>query len=80
MKIEIAHRLLKEIKCLDEGLVERFYKAVEKISVNPECGKPLRYDFKGCRRVRIDPFRIVYKIKEDTIFLLAFEHRSKVYD
>lgn len=80
MKIEIDPYLLKEIKKLDKVLINRFYKTAEKISSNPEGGKPLQYEFKGCRRIRIDPFRIIYKIKKDTIFILAFEHRSKVYN
>ncbi len=79
MKIEIDDELLKAIKKLDKGLRERFYTGIEKIDVNPEVGKPLQYDFKGCRRIRIDPFRIIYKIKEETIFILAFEHRGIVY-
>lgn len=79
MKVEIDPQLLKEIRKLKKDLKERFYKAIEKLVINPEIGKPLQYNFKGCRRVRIDPFRIVYKIKEDTIFILSFDHRGNVY-
>jgi len=79
VKVEIDSGLLKEIRGLDKGLRERFYKGLEKLVVNPSIGKPLQYDFKGCRRVRIDPFRVIYKVKEDTIFVLAFEHRGLVY-
>ena len=62
MKVELDPKLLRELKKLDRGLKEKFYKAIEKIVVNPEIGKPLQYEFKGCRRVRVDPFRIVPKI------------------
>ncbi|MCL4557180.1 MAG: type II toxin-antitoxin system RelE/ParE family toxin [Deltaproteobacteria bacterium] len=79
MKVEIAPGLLKEIRKLDKKLRERFYKVVEKLVANPEVGKPLQYDFKGCRRVRMDPFRVIYKVKEDTIFIMAFDHRGTVY-
>jgi len=79
LKVEIEPDLLKEIKRLDKGLRERFYKGIEKLVTNPDAGKPLQYDFKGCRRIRIDPFRIIYKLKEETIFILAFEHRGIVY-
>ncbi|MDI6784963.1 MAG: type II toxin-antitoxin system RelE/ParE family toxin [bacterium] len=79
MKIEIDPRLLKEIKKLDRGVKDRLVKSIEKICLNPEGGKPLQYEYKGCRRIRIDPFRIIYKVKEDTIFILAFDHRSKIY-
>lgn len=79
MKIEIDDELIKAIKKLDKELRERFYAGIEKVVLNPEVGKPLQYDFKGCRRIRLDPFRIVYKIKEETLFVLAFEHRGVVY-
>jgi mRNA-degrading endonuclease RelE of RelBE toxin-antitoxin system len=79
VKVEIDPELLKEIRKLDEGLKERFYKGIEKVVAKPDAGKPLQYDFKGCRRIRADPFRIVYRVKEDTVFILAFEHRGTVY-
>jgi mRNA-degrading endonuclease RelE of RelBE toxin-antitoxin system len=79
VKVEIDPGLLKEIRGLDKGLRERFYKGIEKLVACPNAGKPLQYDFKGCRRIRIDPFRVIYKVKEDTIFILAFEHRGIVY-
>lgn len=79
MKVEIDPGLLKEIRKLDRGLKERFYNAIERLVRNPEVGKPLQYDYKGCRRMRIDPFRIVYKVKEDTVFIVAFDHRGVVY-
>jgi len=79
VKVEIGPELLKEIAGLDKGLKERFYKGIEKLAANPDAGKPLQYDFKGCRRIRIDPFRIIYKIKKEIIFIIAFEHRGSVY-
>ena len=79
MRVEIDPELLKEIIRLDKGLKERFYKGVERLAAKPDAGKPLQYDFKGCRRIRIDPFRIIYKIKKETIFIIAFEHRGSVY-
>jgi mRNA-degrading endonuclease RelE of RelBE toxin-antitoxin system len=79
VKVEIDPELLKEIRKLDEGLKERFYKGIEKVVAKPDAGKPLQYDFKGCRRIRTDPFRIIYRVKEDTVFILAFEHRGAVY-
>lgn len=79
MKVEIDPGLLKEIRKLDRGLKERFYNAIERLVRNPKVGKPLQYDYKGCRRMRIDPFRIVYKVKEDTVFIVAFDHRGIVY-
>lgn len=36
MKVEIDPKLLKEIRKLDRGLKERFYKIIEKVLKNPE--------------------------------------------
>ena len=45
----------------------------------PESGKPLKHVLKGHRRLVIKPFRIIYRIENDSIRINFFEHRKKVY-
>jgi len=65
-------------KARDNALKERMIKQVEKILKNPEIGKPLRYNLKGERSVYVPPYRLVYALKDDKIFLLRFRHREDV--
>lgn len=70
-------RAINKIKNAD--IQERIKKQIFKISEEPETGKPLRYDLKGARTLRVSPFRIIYAFKENKIYLLKFEHRGSVY-
>ena len=67
-------------KIRDNLFKERVKKQIAKIVNNPDIGKPLRFDMKGERTVYIKPFRLVYSITENKIYLLQFEHRKGVYD
>ena len=66
-------------KIKDHGLRLRIIKAFQKLADMPDKGKPLRYDHKGERRIRVDPFRIIYRMEGDKIKVLCFEHRGKAY-
>lgn len=42
-------------------------------------GKPLRFSLKGHRRLRVSDYRIVYRIEEKTVVIIAIKHRKNVY-
>jgi addiction module RelE/StbE family toxin len=67
----------KKIK--DKKTKERVVKQIEKIIHNPSIGKPLRYSLKGEQNVRIKPYRLIYKVEGETLYLLRFFHRGKGY-
>lgn len=60
----------------------RIKKAIEeKLSCNPvEFGKPLRYSLKGCRRLRVGDFGVVYKIEGKTVLIVKIGHRREIYE
>lgn len=68
---------IKSIK--DRQLLKRVKKAISKIIENPESGKPLRYVLKGERSVHIKPYRLVYLVEDNSLILLRFMHRKRVY-
>lgn len=62
---------------------KRIKKAIErKLQRNPiEFGKPLRYSLKGCRRLRVGDYRVIYKIEENGVVLIVkIGHWKEVYD
>ena len=71
-------KLFENIK--DKNLKLKIIKHFIKIKENPEIGKPLRYDLKGTRSVRVHPFRIIYAVKNNSIYLLNFERRKDIYN
>lgn len=74
---EKFEREFKKIK--DAGLKEKLKKQMKKITENPNFGKPLRYDLKGEWTIYVKPYRLIYKVEDDKLILLRFEHRDKVY-
>lgn len=60
---------------------ERVRKAIEeKLTSAPEYyGKPLRQSLRGYRKLRVGAYRVVFRIEDDTIYILAILHRSVVY-
>jgi len=79
MEALFTKRFLRDTKQLKGDLKRELEKIVEKILENPFAGKQLKYSFKGCRSVRMGKFRVVYKIAENTVIFIAFEHRKRVY-
>ena len=60
----------------------RIKKAIEeKLTRNPvEFGKPLRYSLKGCRRLRVGDFRVIYTIDRQTVLIVKIGHRKEIYE
>jgi len=52
----------------------------EKLSTYPDLyGKPLRRSLKGYRKLRVGNYRVVFRIAESKVLILAILHRSVVY-
>jgi mRNA-degrading endonuclease RelE of RelBE toxin-antitoxin system len=66
-------------KLRDKTLKNRVKDQIEKILDNPETGKPLRFALKGERSVYVLPYRLIYAMQGETLYLLRFEHRKVVY-
>lgn len=41
--------------------------------------QPLRRVLKGYRKLRVSEYRVVFKIEEQAVYIIAIIHRSKVY-
>jgi mRNA-degrading endonuclease RelE of RelBE toxin-antitoxin system len=58
-------------------------KAIRPVAEDPLSGKKLKGEFKDLRTSRYyaegQERRIIYKIKENAIYLLSFRHREGIY-
>jgi mRNA-degrading endonuclease RelE of RelBE toxin-antitoxin system len=53
----------------------------ERLTTDPVgFGKPLRYSLKGHRRLRVGDYRIVYRIRDNSVLIVAIKHRKDVYE
>lgn len=81
VEVLYTKEFLEDIKKIrNRDLQERIKKIVQKIIDNPFSGKPLKYELKGLRSLRIRPFRITYEITDAEIIMHKFEHRKEVYE
>ena len=80
IKVIRTDKFERDIKSIKDNLVkEKIKKQLIKILENPETGKPSKYDLHGERSIYIKPFRLIYAIKDEKLFLLRFRHRKEVY-
>lgn len=74
----------KQIPKLSLPVRNRIKKAIEKkLAIDPiSFGRPLKYSLKGLRRLRVEDYRIVYKVVEDemTIIIVKIAHRKEIYE
>ena len=81
MQIIFSDEFKKEFrKIKDKSTRLKIIKQLKKLEQVSESGKPLRYDLKGHRTVRVAPFRIIYRIEKDSIIINCFDNRKDVYE
>jgi len=75
-RIVFAKKFLKKLsKIKDNSFREKIDKQIEKISDNPDIGKPMRYKRKGTRELYIDSYRLVYSysvLSYEVVFLTIY--------
>ena len=80
MQIIFSEEFKKEFKKIkDKSTRIKIINQLKKLALLPESGKPLQYNLKGHRSIRIPPFRIIYRLEKDKIIINCFDHRKDVY-
>ena len=80
MEILFSDEFRKEFKKIkDKPMRLRIIKQIKKLSKSPKSGKPLKYGLKNHRTLRINPFRIIYRIEKEKIIINCFDHRKDIY-
>lgn len=69
---------LRKLSKADNSVLERIEKLIIKLYINPEIGKPMRFDRKGTREIYLPPFRLsyAYNKERDILILLDFYHKD----
>jgi len=70
---------LKKLKKKDKNTFDRLTKKLKEIRQNPEHYKPLRNVLKGNRRAHLDPFIIIFDVKENLITVHYVKHHDEAY-
>lgn len=74
-----AKDFLKKLKRGEQGII---LDRIEKLKENPFLGKRLAGNLFGLWRLRIDKFRVLYKIIDDKLIIVILDigHRKNIYD
>jgi mRNA interferase RelE/StbE len=81
-KIEFTASAVEDLKKIPKDFQTAIKRAVcERISVDPYRFKPLKGDRKGCYRLRVANYRIIYEVreKEITILIIKVGLRRNIY-
>ncbi|MBI4042329.1 MAG: type II toxin-antitoxin system RelE/ParE family toxin [Deltaproteobacteria bacterium] len=83
-KIEYLDSVVREdIPQISPPDRRRIKRAIEeRLQTKPlEFGKPLQYSLKGCRRLRVGDYRVIFVIEEPNLVkIVKIGHRKEVYD
>lgn len=84
MNFEIRYHeavVSQDIPKLSREWRDTIRRAIEKkLTTNPEVfGKPLRHSLKGYRKLRVEDYRVVFRIEKDIVKVFVIQHRSVVY-
>ena len=80
-KIRFGQAVSADLLKIPKSAAAQIMKAVEqRLTVDPiGLGKPLRYELKGCRRLRVGDWRVIYTIDDETVTLLRIVLRRDAY-
>jgi len=72
---KILEKIAKKNKPTLKEIEDRVYKIIS----NPLVGKPLRNLMKNYRRVHIGSFVLIYKIENEEITFVDYDHHDHIY-
>ncbi len=68
-------KLTRKNKALEKRLLKKIYQILD----NPSIGTPKRHQLRRARGSHVDPYVIVYVVKDDIITFLYVDHHNFVY-
>lgn len=74
--VESFNKLTKKNKALEVKLLKKIRQILE----NPSIGTPKRYQLRHARGSHVDPYVIVYVVRDYTITFLYIDHHDFVYE
>jgi mRNA interferase RelE/StbE len=71
----------EDLPLIDRRTKERIRKAIEeRLTTAPQdYGEPLRKTLQGLWKLRVGDYRVVFKIVETEVWILAIRHRKSIY-
>lgn len=80
-EITLSSPAEKFLKKLDNPIQQRIIRKLKKLKENSRLGKPLTATLAGLWSLRVDKYRIIYKIIENRLIIMVLDisHRKNIY-
>ena len=83
MTIKYLHEFLAELLVLDKSVQRSLQRKLNEMSRMPLTGFPHQAlkgeQFKGLYKLRVEDWRLIYKITDGEVLFVTLGHRSDVY-
>lgn len=72
----------EDVPALSKSIALRIRRVIEeKLNSDPlRFGKPLQHEWRGYRSLRVGDYRVIYRVSEQTVHVVAIGHRREIYD
>jgi mRNA interferase RelE/StbE len=79
-KLKIPDETAALVRSLHPNLKRKIKAALQTILIDPQTGKALKNELEGLRSFRVGKLRVVYRIKERIIEIVAIGPRKRIYE
>ena len=81
LPIELASSAARELRGLERSVRARVLVKIQALADEPlPPGCQTIKGWRGCYRIRVGDYRIVYKVEETAVLIVKIGHRREVYD
>ena len=80
MRLKVPPDVASLIRNMHPHLKNRVRAGLNQVLGNPDTGKFLRFELEGLRSFRIGKFRLIYRLKQDVIEIVALGPRARIYE
>lgn len=71
--VYISKSVRKNILRIPSPWSERISQAIDALSQDPHIGEKMAGKLSGCRKIRVWPYRIIYKIEKEKLVIMIIE-------
>lgn len=79
-RLKMPDEVADLIRHLHPALKQKVRLALTEIIEQPGCGKALRGELQGLRSLRVNKFRIIYRVRTQVIEVIAIGPRRSIYN
>jgi len=77
--VKFLVKALDFLNSLDKPIRTQIYTKLGKLEDNAELGVPLSNELKGCWRLHIGKYRVIYTVEGNDVVIAKIGHRKDVY-